>query len=122
MRSTMEQNPPKRRLSCGNLAHAYAACNPGDKNTIRLMQTANLSITTAFNDMLSAHQPYEHYPEFIKEVARSMGCTAQVASGVPAMCDGVTQGQAGMELSLFSREVVAMATAIGLTHNMFDGN
>ena len=122
MRSTMEQNPPKRRLSCGNLAHAYAACSEGDKNTIRLMQTANLSITTAYNDMLSAHQPYEHYPEFIKEVARSMGCTAQVASGVPAMCDGVTQGQAGMELSLFSREVVAMATAVGLTHNMFDGN
>lgn len=90
MRSTMEQNPPKRRLSCGNLAHAYAACNEGDKNTIRLMQSANLSITTAFNDMLSAHQPYEHYPEFIKEVARSIGCTAQVASGVPAMCDGVT--------------------------------
>ncbi|MCR6651736.1 MAG: phosphogluconate dehydratase [Cellvibrionaceae bacterium] len=122
MRATMEHNPPKRRLSCGNLAHAYAACNEGDKNTIRLMQSANLSITTAYNDMLSAHQPYEHYPEFIKEVARAMGCTAQVAGGVPAMCDGVTQGQAGMELSLFSREVVAMATAVGLTHNMFDGN
>jgi phosphogluconate dehydratase len=122
MRSTMEQNPPKRRLSCGNLAHAYAACSEGDKNTIRLMQSANLSITTAYNDMLSAHQPYEHYPEFIKEVARAMGCTAQVAGGVPAMCDGVTQGQAGMELSLFSREVVALATAVGLTHNMFDGN
>lgn len=122
MRSTMEQNPPKRRLSCGNLAHAYAACSEGDKNTIRLMQTANLSITTAFNDMLSAHQPYENYPEFIKAAARSIGCTAQVAGGVPAMCDGVTQGQAGMELSLFSREVVAMATTIGLTHNMFDGN
>lgn len=122
MRATMEHNPPKRRLSCGNLAHAYAACNEGDKNTIRLMQSANISITTAYNDMLSAHQPYEHYPEFIKEVARAMGCTAQVAGGVPAMCDGVTQGQAGMELSLFSREVVAMATAVGLTHNMFDGN
>ena len=122
MRATMQHNPPKRRLSCGNLAHAYAACGEQDKNTIRLMQSANLSITTAFNDMLSAHQPFETYPNMIKEVARRMGCTAQVASGVPAMCDGVTQGQAGMELSLFSREVVAMATAVGLTHNMFDGN
>ena len=122
MRGTMDNNPPKRRLSCGNLAHAYAACGEGDKNTIKLMQSANLSITTAFNDMLSAHQPYEHYPEQIKQVARAMGCTAQVAGGVPAMCDGVTQGQPGMELSLFSREVVAMATAVGLSHNMFDGN
>ncbi|MBC6904420.1 phosphogluconate dehydratase [Saccharophagus sp. K07] len=122
MKATMEQNPPKRRLSCGNLAHAYAGCNEQDKNIIRLMQTANLSITTAYNDMLSAHKPYERYPDIIREAARRMGCSAQVASGVPAMCDGVTQGQAGMELSLFSREVVAMATAIGLTHNMFDGN
>jgi phosphogluconate dehydratase len=122
MRATMENNPPKRRLSCGNLAHAYAACGERDKNSIKLMQTANLSITTAFNDMLSAHQPYEGYPEVIKDAARRMGCTAQVASGVPAMCDGVTQGQVGMELSLFSREVVAMATAVGLSHNMFDGN
>ena len=122
MKRTMEEQPPKKRLSCGNLAHAYAACNGEDKNTIKLMQSANLSITTAFNDMLSAHQPYEHYPEFIKTVARSMGSTAQVAGGVPAMCDGVTQGLPGMELSLFSREVVAMAAAVGLSHNMFDGN
>lgn len=122
MRATMDNNPPKRRLSCGNLAHAYAACGEQDKNTIRLMQSANLSITTAYNDMLSAHQPYENYPGIIKAAARAMGCTAQVASGVPAMCDGVTQGQPGMELSLFSREVVAMATAVGLSHNMFDGN
>lgn len=122
MRATMDDNPPKRRLSCGNLAHAYAACGEGDKNTIKLMQSANLSITTAYNDMLSAHQPYETYPEKIKAAARAMGCTAQVAGGVPAMCDGVTQGQAGMELSLFSREVVAMSTAVGLSHNMFDGN
>lgn len=122
MRATMDNNPPKTRLSCGNLAHAYAACGESDKNTIKLMQTANLGITTSFNDMLSAHQPFELYPNLLKEAARSMGCTAQVAGGVPAMCDGVTQGQAGMELSLFSREVVAMATAVGLTHNMFDGN
>ncbi len=122
MRATMDQNPPKRRLSCGNLAHAYAACGEQDKNTIKLMQTANLSITTAYNDMLSAHQPFELFPGIIKDAARKMGCTAQVAGGVPAMCDGVTQGQAGMELSLFSREVVAMASAVGLSHNMFDGN
>ena len=122
MKETFEQNPPKKRLSCGNLAHAYAACGEGDKQTIRMMATANLSITTAFNDMLSAHQPYEVYPPVIKEEARKFGCTAQVASGVPAMCDGVTQGQPGMELSLFSRDVIAMATAVGLTHNMFDGN
>lgn len=122
MKRTMEDQPPKKRLSCGNLAHAYAACNGEDKNTIKLMQSANLSITTSFNDMLSAHQPYEHYPEFIKTVARNMGSTAQVAGGVPAMCDGVTQGLPGMELSLFSREVVAMAAAVGLSHNMFDGN
>lgn len=122
MRNTMEGNPPKKRLSCGNLAHAYAGCGSSDKQTIRLMQSANLGILTSFNDMLSAHQPFETYPNLIKETARSLGSSAQVASGVPAMCDGVTQGQAGMELSLFSREVVAMATAVGLTHNMFDGN
>jgi len=122
MRGAMDNNPPKQRLSCGNLAHAYAACNSGDKSTIKLMQSANISITTAFNDMLSAHQPYQNYPDIIKAAARAVGSTAQVAGGVPAMCDGVTQGQAGMELSLFSREVVAMATAVGLTHNMFDGN
>ena len=122
MKGAMEQFPPKRRLSCGNLAHAFAACSPADKQSIRLMQSANLSITTAYNDMLSAHQPYAVYPDLIKAEARSLGSTAQVAGGVPAMCDGVTQGQPGMELSLFSREVVAMATAVGLTHNMFDGN
>lgn len=122
MKATMDNNPPKKRLSCGNLAHAYAACSSGEKQTISLMQSANLSITTSFNDMLSAHQPFELYPNIIKAEARSLGSTAQVAGGVPAMCDGVTQGQPGMELSLFSRDVVAMATAVGLTHNMFDGN
>ena len=122
MRRSMDDNPPKKRLSCGNLAHAYAACGQSDKQAIKLMQSANISITTAYNDMLSAHQPYASYPDLIKETARSLGSTAQVAGGVPAMCDGVTQGQPGMELSLFSREVVAMATAVGLSHNMFDGN
>lgn len=122
MKETFEQSPPKKRLSCGNLAHAYAACNEGDKQTIRLMASANLSITTAYNDMLSAHQPYESFPPVLKDEARKMGCTAQVAGGVPAMCDGVTQGQPGMELSLFSRDAIALACAVGLTHNMFDGN
>lgn len=122
MKRAKDDFPPKRRLSCSNLAHAYAACGESDKGAIRLMQTANLGITTSFNDMLSAHQPFELYPNIIKDAARAMGCTAQVAGGVPAMCDGVTQGQPGMELSLFSREVVAMATAVGLSHNMFDGN
>ncbi|MDZ7922770.1 MAG: phosphogluconate dehydratase [Marinagarivorans sp.] len=122
MKRTMDEQPPKKRLSCGNLAHAYAACSGEDKNTIRLMQSANISITTAYNDMLSAHQPYETYPDIIKETARAMGSTAQIAGGVPAMCDGVTQGLAGMELSLFSREIVAMSAAVGLSHNMFDGN
>ena len=122
MKETFERNPPKKRLSCGNLAHAYAGCGEDDKQAIRLMASANLSITNSYNDMLSAHKPYETYPPIIKDEARALGCTAQVASGVPAMCDGVTQGQAGMELSLFSRDVIALATAVGLTHNMFDGN
>lgn len=122
MRATMRDNPPKQKLSCGNLAHAYAGCGASDKQTIRLMQSANLGIVTSFNDMLSAHQPLEVYPDIIKETARALGSTAQVAGGVPAMCDGVTQGQPGMELSLFSRDVVALATTVGLTHNMFDGN
>lgn len=121
MQRTRDELPPRRKLSCGNLAHGFAACGEADKQTIRLMNSANLGIVTAFNDILSAHQPLETYPSFIKEVARGLGSSAQVAAGVPAMCDGVTQGQAGMELSLFSRDVIAMATAIGLSHNLFDG-
>lgn len=121
MQRTQDKHPPKQRLSCGNLAHGYAACGETDKQTIRLMASANLGIINAYNDILSAHQPLADYPQQIKEVAREYGCSAQVAGGVPAMCDGVTQGQPGMELSLFSREVVAMATAISLSHNLFDG-
>ena len=121
MQRTRELLPPRRTLSCGNLAHGFAACGAQDKQTIRLMQSANLGIVTAFNDMLSAHQPLEFYPDFIKTVAREVGSSAQVAGGVPAMCDGVTQGQPGMELSLFSRDVIAMATAVSLSHNLFDG-
>ena len=107
-------------LSCGNLAHGFAACGETDKNALKLMNSANLGIISAYNDMLSAHQPLETFPETIKAAARAMGSTAQFAGGVPAMCDGVTQGQPGMELSLFSRDVIAMATAVGLSHNMFD--
>ncbi|GIU43325.1 phosphogluconate dehydratase [Shewanella colwelliana] len=108
-------------LSCGNLAHGFAACSPTDKNTIKALTKANIGIVTAFNDMLSAHQPYEDYPKLLKQACQEVGSVAQVAGGVPAMCDGVTQGQPGMELSLLSREVIAMSTAVGLSHNMFDG-
>jgi phosphogluconate dehydratase len=107
-------------LSCGNLAHAFAACTPAEKAQLAGSKSLNLGIVTSYNDMLSAHQPYELYPAIIKEAARSIGATAQVAGGVPAMCDGVTQGQPGMDLSLFSRDVIAMSTAIALSHNMFD--
>ncbi|HEY8577900.1 MAG TPA: phosphogluconate dehydratase [Devosia sp.] len=107
-------------LSCGNLAHAFAACSPSEKAALAGNKTLNLGIVTSYNDMLSAHQPYQFYPDIIKEAARTIGATAQVAGGVPAMCDGVTQGQPGMDLSLFSRDVIAMSTAIALSHNMFD--
>ncbi len=107
-------------LSCGNLAHGFAACAPADKAKLAGTKTPNLGIVTSYNDMLSAHQPYGAYPDLIKDAAREIGATAQVAGGVPAMCDGVTQGQPGMDLSLFSRDVIAMATGIALSHNMFD--
>lgn len=107
-------------LSCGNLAHGFAACGPMDKQALAGDRIANLGIVTSYNDMLSAHQPFETFPQLIKLAARDAGGVAQVAGGVPAMCDGVTQGQPGMELSLFSRDVIAMSAAIGLSHNMFD--
>nr|WP_297459404.1 phosphogluconate dehydratase [uncultured Halomonas sp.] len=107
-------------LSCGNLAHGFAACGTADKNRLKMMSSANLGIVSSYNDMLSAHQPLAPFPDMIKDAARAMGSTAQFAGGVPAMCDGVTQGQPGMELSLFSRDVIAMATAVALSHNMFD--
>ncbi|GGA73822.1 phosphogluconate dehydratase [Nitratireductor aestuarii] len=112
--------PHRSALACGNLAHGFAACAPGDKAALSGNAVPNLGIVTAYNDMLSAHQPYETFPELIREAAREVGAVAQVASGVPAMCDGVTQGQAGMELSLFSRDVIALSAAVGLSHNMFD--
>ncbi len=107
-------------LSCGNLAHGFAVCSPAEKTALAGGRVPNLGIITSYNDMLSAHQPFETYPQLIKQAAAEAGGIAQVAGGVPAMCDGVTQGQLGMELSLFSRDVIAMATAIGLSHNMFD--
>ncbi|KAF1717753.1 phosphogluconate dehydratase [Pseudoxanthomonas yeongjuensis] len=113
------EGPNRTRLSCGNLAHAFAASGP-DKGRLRADATPNLGIINAYNDMLSAHQPFEHYPEIVRRAARELGATAQVAGGVPAMCDGVTQGRPGMELSLFSRDNIAQATAISLSHDMFD--
>lgn len=112
--------PYRRDMGCANAAHAYAAMPSEDKLTLRQERTPNLGIVTAYNDMLSAHQPYEHYPQRIRSAARSVGATAQVATGVPAMCDGITQGEDGMEISLFSRDVIALATAVGLSHNVFD--
>jgi phosphogluconate dehydratase len=107
-------------LSCSNLAHGFAACAPAEKDALAGDSVPNLGIITSYNDMLSAHQPFETYPQLIKQAAHEAGAVAQVAGGVPAMCDGVTQGQPGMELSLFSRDVIALATAVGLSHNMFD--
>ncbi len=113
--------PPNRGLmGCTNLAHAFAAAPERDKVVLHAERAPNLAIVTSYNDMLSAHQPYEYAPEKIREAARAVGATAQVAGGTPAMCDGVTQGQLGMELSLFSRDVIAMSTAIALSHNVFD--
>ncbi|HEY4294740.1 phosphogluconate dehydratase [Luteibacter sp.] len=111
----------RHHLSCGNLAHGFAACAESDKDALRNGHAANLAIVTSYNDMLSAHQPYERYPELIRQAARLLGATAQVAGGVPAMCDGVTQGRPGMELSLFSRDLIAMATAVSLSHDMYEG-
>ncbi|MFH1555076.1 MAG: phosphogluconate dehydratase [Pseudomonadota bacterium] len=115
-----EAGPRRRALGCANQAHGFAACLPGDKAELRTGEGGNLAIVTAYNDMLSAHQPYERFPELIREAARDVGGVAQVAGGVPAMCDGVTQGEAGMELSLFSREVIALSTAVALSHQTFD--
>jgi phosphogluconate dehydratase len=114
------REPARKRLSCTNLAHGFAASPAPDKQALQDLRWPNLGIVTAYNDMLSAHQPYERFPGLIRAAARAAGATAQVAGGVPAMCDGVTQGQPGMELSLFSRDVIAMSTGIALSHGMFD--
>ncbi|MCC5996658.1 MAG: phosphogluconate dehydratase [Oceanicaulis sp.] len=119
IRTAKGEGPHRKILSCGNLAHGFAASG-ADKDQLRQFVWPNIGIVTAFNDMLSAHQPMEDYPAKLKAALRNAGATGQVAGGVPAMCDGVTQGQPGMELSLFSRDVIAMATAVSLSHNMFD--
>jgi phosphogluconate dehydratase len=114
------QGPQRGALSCTNLAHGFAAFPANDKLVLREVKKASVAIVSSYNDMLSAHQPFEHFPAIIKEAVRSAGAVAQFAGGVPAMCDGVTQGQPGMELSLFSRDAIAMGTAVALSHNMFD--
>ncbi len=119
MARARDEGPARAHLSCGNQAHAYAAMG-ADKDALVQANAGNIGIVTAYNDMLSAHQPFETYPALIKQAARAAGGTAQVAGGVPAMCDGVTQGRDGMELSLFSRDVIAMAAGVALSHNCFD--
>ncbi|MDP5460357.1 phosphogluconate dehydratase [Alishewanella sp. SMS8] len=116
-----QQGPHRGVLSCGNLAHGFAACSASDKADLRSLTKANIGIISSYNDMLSAHQPYQTYPDIIKKAVNEIGSVAQFAGGVPAMCDGVTQGQPGMELSLLSRDIIAMSAAVGLSHNMFDG-
>ena len=120
MARAADAGPARAHLSCGNLAHAFAASPGADKTRQTGSAAGNIGIVTAYNDMLSAHQPFEGYPALIREAARQAGGTAQVAGGVPAMCDGVTQGQPGMELSLFSRDVIALAAGVALSHNCFD--
>ena len=128
LESYASRPPGAQRLGCANVAHAFAAMPEPDKQKASGLQriqvvvprATNIGIVNAYNDMLSAHAPLQHYPDLIKDEARKLGATAQVAGGVPAMCDGVTQGTAGMELSLFSRDVIAMATAVSLSHDVFD--
>ena len=119
MQAAAQEGPARAHLSCSGQAHAYAAAGP-DQGALATQSAGNIGIVTAYNDMLSAHQPFERFPELIRAAARSAGGTAQVAGGVPAMCDGVTQGTAGMELSLFSRDVIALAAGVALSHNTFD--
>ncbi len=114
------RDPGMDRMGCANVAHAFAGMPLDDRFKVVTQRAPNIGIVTAYNDMLSAHTPLQAYPAFIKDEARKLGATAQVAGGVPAMCDGVTQGTSGMELSLFSRDVIAMGTAIALSHDMFD--
>jgi 6-phosphogluconate dehydratase len=120
IRGAASDGPQRGKLQCANFAHGVAGCGTEDKNSLKMMNAANVAIVSSYNDMLSAHQPYEHFPEQIKKALREMGSVGQFAGGTPAMCDGVTQGEAGMELSLLSREVIALSTAVALSHNMFD--
>src|SRR5210317_1913498 len=120
MHRAESEGPTRVALSCSNLAHGFAACGSADKSALAGDVAPNIAIISAYNDMLSAHQPFETYPEIIKRAATAQGAVAQFAGGVPAMCDGVTQGQDGMDLSMFSRDVIALSTAVALSHNMFD--
>ncbi|AYG65238.1 MULTISPECIES: phosphogluconate dehydratase [unclassified Rhizobium] len=120
LRNAATKGAQRSVLGCANLAHGFAICSPSEKEALAGDHVPNLGIITSYNDMLSAHQPFETYPAIIREAAAQAGGIAQVAGGVPAMCDGVTQGQPGMELSLFSRDLIAMSAAVGLSHNMFD--
>lgn len=122
IRALKQQGRVERgQLGCSNLAHGYAAMPKTIKIEMLKQSTPNLGMITSYNDMVSAHQPFFQFPDWIKDEAQKYGATAQVAGGTPAMCDGITQGYEGMELSLFSRDVIAMSTAVGLSHQMFDG-
>ena len=121
IRAAAAAGPARGDLGCANLAHGFAACGADEKLHLRAGERRNVAIVSAYNDMLSAHQPLERYPAILKKAVVQAGGVAQFAGGVPAMCDGITQGRAGMELSLFSRDVVAMSTAVALSHDMFDG-
>ena len=118
--SAAQSERDRSQMGCSNLAHGIAACSSADKSKLQSADTLNIGIVTAYNDMLSAHQPYESYPQIIRSAAQAHGAVAQVAGGVPAMCDGVTQGQDGMDLSLFSRDVIALSTAVALSHDIYD--
>jgi phosphogluconate dehydratase len=120
MEAAIAQGPVRKSLSCTNQAHAFAAFPQLDKNILVEMRQPSIAIISAYNDMLSAHQPLQQYPEIIKQAAREVSAVAQFAGGVPAMCDGVTQGQPGMEISLFSRDTIALSAAVALSHNSFD--
>ncbi|MDY7558117.1 dihydroxy-acid dehydratase [Cryobacterium sp. 10C3] len=117
-----EQGPTRGRLGCANLAHGFAATGQQDKAALRAFVKPNIGIVSSYNDVLSAHQPFAAYPAILKDAVRKAGGIAQVAGGVPAMCDGITQGRDGMQLSLFSRDLIAMATAIALAHDLFDAS
>ncbi|MGN6781465.1 MAG: dihydroxy-acid dehydratase domain-containing protein, partial [Marmoricola sp.] len=121
IRAAAADGPARGRLACANLAHGFAAAEPADKQVLRGRTKPNVALVSAYNDMLSAHQPYRDYPDVLKQAVVRAGGIAQFAGGVPAMCDGITQGRDGMQLSLYSRDVIAMATAIALSHDMFDG-
>ncbi|HEY3014979.1 MAG TPA: dihydroxy-acid dehydratase, partial [Nocardioides sp.] len=121
VRAAVTKGPARGRLACANLAHGFAAAEPTAKDGLRRTAKPNVAIVSSYNDMLSAHQPYADYPATLKQAIVRAGGLAQYAGGVPAMCDGVTQGRDGMQLSLYSRDVIAMSTAIALSHDMFDG-